>query len=213
MSTETTPGVVAATRIAAGDDRTRYDGFTRALHWLTVALVLTQFATSQLWDYFPRSTKHLMITGHMSSGILLAAVVLTRIVWRVAHKGQMPPAVSGWVEIASKAVHWLLYALLVSEATLGFVLRWSGGEALSFFGLPIGPPFSPFSKSAHHWVGEFHNWTGWTIIVLAAGHAGAALYHHVALHDDVLWRMLPGHRARREEVQAPSPERAAPRSG
>ncbi len=31
MNTETTPGVVTATRIAAGDDRTRYDGLSLAL--------------------------------------------------------------------------------------------------------------------------------------------------------------------------------------
>ncbi|MBV8870203.1 MAG: cytochrome b/b6 domain-containing protein, partial [Acetobacteraceae bacterium] len=58
---------------------------------------------------------------------------------------------------------------------------------------------------------ELHNWVGWTIIALAAGHAAAALFHHFALHDDVLWRMLPGRRARREEARAPSPERATGR--
>ena len=80
---------------------------------------------------------------------------------------------------------------------------------MSFFGVPIAPPFRPFSKSAHHFVGTAHDWVAWTIIILAAGHALAALFHHFALHDDVLWRMLPGRRARQEEVQAPSPEQAA----
>lgn len=210
MDTEPTPGVVAATRIAAGDDRTHYDRFTIALHWLTVALVLTQFATSQLWDFAQHPTKHLMVVTHMSSGILLAAAVVTRIVWRLAGRRQIAPALSGWVEMASKVVHWLLYALLVSEAVLGFTLRWSGNEAMSFFGLQIPPPFAPFSKPAHHLVGEFHNWTGWTIIVLAFGHASAALYHHFFLRDDVLWRMLPGRRARQKEAGAPSPEQAVP---
>jgi cytochrome b561 len=105
-----------------------------------------------------------------------------------------------------EAVHYLLYGLL---AALGFVLRWSGDEAMSFFGLPIPPPFAPFSKPAHHLVGEAHDIVGWVIILAAAGHAAAALFHHFRLRDDVLWRMLPGRRARREEVRAPSPEQAA----
>jgi hypothetical protein len=32
--------------------------------------------------------------------------------------------------------------------------------------------FMPFSKSAHHLIGDLHNWVGWTIIVVAASHAG-----------------------------------------
>ena len=211
MSYGTPSPIVTATRIAAGDDRTRYDGFAMSLHWLTVALVLAQFALSQLWGFFPRPTRHLMIVAHMSFGMLLAAVVALRIVWRLTPGHQVSAAVLGWVEVTSKAVHWLLYALLATEAVLGFALRWSGNEAMSFFGLLIPPPFAPFSKPAHHLGGELHDWVGWTIIVLAAGHAGAALFHHVVLHDDVLWRMLPGRRAQREEARAPSPEQAAGR--
>jgi hypothetical protein len=83
LNTKTTSGVVAATRIAAGDARTRYDGFAMSLHWLTVALVLTQFGLSQLWGFAPRATRHLMIVSHMSCGIILAAVMLVRIAWRL----------------------------------------------------------------------------------------------------------------------------------
>jgi cytochrome b561 len=186
----------AATRIAAGDDRTHYDAVAITLHWLTAALVLAQFVLSQTWDWFPKPTEHLMVAAHMSFGILLAAVIVARVGWRLVPGHQMPPAVSGWVEIASKAVHWLLYALLAAEAVLGFLLRWSGNEAMSFFGLQIPPPFAPFSKAAHHLIGELHEWNGWAIVILATGHAAAALYHHYALHDRVLSRMLPMVRGR-----------------
>ncbi|PPQ35840.1 cytochrome b [Rhodopila globiformis] len=203
MSGRPSSGLVAATRIAAGDDRTRYDGVARTLHWLTALLVLVQFGLAEAWDLPARPGKHLMIVAHMSFGILLALVLAARIAWRLMPGHQMPAAVAGWVERASKAVHYLLYALLVVQAVLGFVLRWSGNEAMSFFGLLIPPPFAPFPKPAHHLIGAAHNCIGWTIVILAAGHALAALFHHFVLHDDVLWRMLPGRRARREAVRAP----------
>ena len=211
MNTKATPGVVAATRIAAGDDRTRYDSFAITLHWLTALLVLTQFGLAELWGFAPRPTRHLMIVAHMSFGILLTLVLIVRIAWRLTPGHQVRAATAGWVELASKTVQYVLYGLLAAQAVLGFVLRWSGNEAMSFFGLPIPPPFAPFSKPAHHLVGEAHNWIGWTIIILAAGHALAALFHHFVLRDDVLWRMLPGRHARHEEVRAPSPEQAARR--
>lgn len=191
MQSEVGSEVATATRIAAGDDRTRYDGLAIALHWLTTLLVLTQFGLAELWGFAPRPTRHLMITAHMSFGILLALVLIIRIGWRLTPGHRVRPATMGWVERASKAMHYVLYGLLAAEAVLGFVLRWSGNEAMSFFGLLIDPPFPPFSKAAHHLVGEAHDWLAWTIIILAIGHATAALYHHLVLHDDVLRRMLP----------------------
>jgi cytochrome b561 len=211
MNSKASSSVVAATRIAAGDDRTRYDNFAIALHWVTVLLVLVQLGLAEFWDFAARPTKHLMIVAHMSFGIVLTVVLVVRIAWRLVPGHQVRAAVSGWVELASKAMHYLLYGLLAAQAALGFVLRWSGGEAMSLFGLPIPPPFAPWSKPAHQLMGAAHNWVGWTIIVLAAGHAAPALFHHFVLRDDVLWRILPGRRARIEAERAASPEGAAGR--
>ena len=196
MKTDTSSTVDKVTRVVAGDDRTVYDNFSIALHWLTVVLVLSQFALAETWGWFARPTRHLMIVTHMSFGIILSAVIVIRIVWRLIPGHQMPSSASGWTELAAKAVHYLLYAMLALEAVLGFVLRWSGNESMSFFGLLLPPPFAPFSKPAHHLVGEIHNLNGWAIIVLATGHAAAALYHHYVLRDQVLSRMLPPVRER-----------------
>jgi cytochrome b561 len=208
MTDKYNPGIVT-TRIAAADDRTRYDDFAITLHWLTVVLVLLQFGLAELWDFAARPTKHLMIVGHMSFGILLTIVLIIRIIWRLLPGHRVKPATTGIVEFASKVVQYLLYSLLCVQAALGFILRWSGNEAMSFFGFLIPPIFAPLSKPAHHLVGEAHNYVGWTIIVLSAGHAAAALFHHLYLHDDVLWRMLPGRHARIKEMQAPSSDQAA----
>src|SRR4029079_12082406 len=72
-----------ATRIAAGDDKTNYDNVAISLHWLTALLVVVQFALAETWDWFPRETREAMESTHVSLGILLAAVIVTRIVWRL----------------------------------------------------------------------------------------------------------------------------------
>ncbi len=185
-------GFAEATRIVAGDDRTQYDWVARNLHWLTVGLVLLQFALSQIWGFFGKPVRHGMVVTHMSFGIVLGAVVLLRILWRLIPGHRVPPLVTGWVERASRSVHWLLYGLLLLQAALGFALRWSGNESMSFFGLAIAPPFPPTSKPVHEALGELHENVGWAIIGLASAHALAALYHHFVLRDRVLLRMLPG---------------------
>lgn len=181
-----------ATRVVAGDDRTRYDGVAMTLHWLTVVLVLVQFVLSLTWGYFARPTRHLMIVSHMSFGILLGAVVVARIAWRLIPGHQMPPAAAGLTELAAKIVHYLLYALLLAEFVLGFVLRWAGAEAMSFFGLQIPSPMAAVSRPLHSQIGEIHEWVGYSIVAIAAAHAAAALYHHLVVKDRVLLRMLPG---------------------
>jgi cytochrome b561 len=183
--------VDTATRIAAGDDGTNYDSVAIALHWITAALVIVQFALGQTWGWFARPTRHLMVTTHMSFGIILTIVVIARILWRFGLGHQTSSLEAGWVRIASKAVHYLLYFLLVVEAVLGFLSRWEGNEAMSFFGLQIASPFTGSGQKVAHQLQDIHNWVGWAIIIIAVGHALAALYHHYVLRDRVLSRILP----------------------
>jgi cytochrome b561 len=175
----------------ANDNWRGYDAFAISLHWLTALLVLAQFGLAELWGLAPHSARHLMIVAHMSLGVLLAWVLIIRIGWRVLAVRPVGAAPASWGDVAAKAVHYALYGLLAAEAVLGFLLRWSGNEAMSFFGLQIPSPIEPFSKSGHHLVGEAHEWVAWTIVILAAFHALAAAFHGFVLRDDVLKRMLP----------------------
>src|SRR5665213_1917711 len=124
MNSEADPRV-AATRVPAGGGRARYDEFSIKLHWLTVFLVLVQFGLAELWGFAPRGIKHLMIVGHMSFGIILAAVLIVRVVWRSLPSHRVRPAATGILELVAKSVHHLLYVLLCVQAALGFLLRWS----------------------------------------------------------------------------------------
>jgi len=184
-------GFHTATRIAAGDDGRTYGRVAIALHWTTAGLVLFQFLTSLTWDYFARGTKQAMESLHTSLGILLAAVIVTRLVWRLMPAHRVPSLEAGWVKIASRGVHYLLYALLVIQACLGFTIGWAAGHPIHLFGLPIPGPIDAFPRPVRHELREIHEWVGYTIVAVALGHALAALYHHYALRDRVLERMLP----------------------
>jgi cytochrome b561 len=184
-----------ATRIAAGDVGRTYDDVAVALHWATAILVALQFLLAITWDYFPKATTEEMQSLHISMGVLLTAVILARIVWRLIPGHQRPAIVRGWVKWASKSMHYLLYALLVAQASFGFAFRWAQGHPVSFFGLfGIPGPYGALDRATRHTLHSFHEYIGWTIVILAFGHALAALYHHYALKDRVLGRMLPAAR-------------------
>jgi cytochrome b561 len=192
-------GFDRATRIAAGDDGTNYDGVAIALHWLTALLVAANLALAKTWDWFAKPTREVMENTHMSFGVLLTAVVVARLAWRWVPGHQVSSLEAGWMRIAAKGTHYLLYTLLVVEAGLGFAFRWGAGRPMAFFGTAIPPLIGEIARPDRRLLREIHEWNGWAIVAVAAVHALAALYHHYALKDRVLERMLP-RRARRSSV-------------
>jgi len=117
-------------------------------------------------------------------------VIVARLVWRLIPGHQVAALEVGWMRIASKAVHYLLYALVTVEVALGFTVEWARGRPVSFFGLGIPGPFAAFPRPLRRELLDIHSWVAWAIIVLAGLHAAAALYHHYVLKDRVLIRML-----------------------
>ncbi|MBW0006543.1 MAG: cytochrome b/b6 domain-containing protein [Sphingomonas sp.] len=186
-----------ATRIAAGDDGTTYDSVALTLHWTTAALVVIQFLTSFTWDWFSRGTREVLESLHTSLGVLLVVVIIARVAWRLMPGHQLSSLEVGWVKVASKGVHYLLYLLLIVQAGLGLGVGWAAGHPIHVFGVPIPGPLDALPRPTRHELREIHEKVGYGIVILALGHALAALYHHYALHDRVLGRMLPW--ARRTE--------------
>jgi cytochrome b561 len=207
----TTKLAAEATRIAAGDDRVRYDGLEMSLHWATAILVVTQYLLAQAWGFVRSGTpvRHEMQAIHVSLGLLLIAVLVTRIAWRAGPGRRLPPADTGLVELAGQGVQYALYGLLVLVVGLGVFLRWANHDPLGFFGLFTIPAPYAFSKPQAHLIGTLHYWVATAIVIVAGLHACAALFHHFVLRDDVLWRMLPGRHARRAEHRSPDPREAA----
>ena len=181
-----------ATRIFAGDDGTTYDRVAIALHWATALLVLLQFANAVTWDYWSKPTRESLQSIHVSLGLLLAAVIVVRLLWRWMPGHQVSSLETGWVRTLSKAVHYVLYILLVTQAATGFAWRWAQGHPVGFFGLfGIPGPYGALDRATRHELHDIHTWVGWSIVIIALWHSLAALYHHYALHDRVLGRMFP----------------------
>ena len=100
-----------------------------------------------------------------------------------------------WMALASRLVHWTLYALLAAVPLTAIVGAWLEGHPVTVIGLgEVGPLFSR-SHSLGESISGIHPLLGDVIIWVAGVHAAAALFHHFILRDGVLLSMLPSRRA------------------
>lgn len=172
----------------------RYDRPTIIFHWLTVMLVLCQFASSQIWPRLERGSvpRLVFVNSHFTLGAMLSLVILLRLLWRITRGEPSPVVIPRIQRIAANAVHGLLYCLLVTQATLGYLLGWAGGKPFPLFGIPVITPLVVLPDDAASRVFTIHETIAWIIIGVAILHAGVALIHHYVLRDGVLRSMLGG---------------------
>jgi cytochrome b561 len=180
-----------------------YDTFTILLHWTTAALVVFLWAIASpdipmaggvsFIDFFPNGQPRIAVRSlHITLGVMLIAVLLVRLSWRVTSGQKLPPADQGLLGAAAKFVHYSLYVLLATTLILGLANVWVRGD--NIFGLFNIPAFNPNDRTLRQTVGNLHGWAANTLLIVAGMHALAALFHHYVLRDAVLRRMLPARR-------------------
>nr|VFJ42291.1 MAG: cytochrome b561 [Candidatus Kentron sp. FW] len=171
--------------------RTSYGIIARIFHWLLFLMFCFMIVGGNMIAAMPRGPEKFEIIGaHKSLGVLILALVLLRLAWRLIN--ETPEDAEGTSAIQNRiahGVHWLLYGLMFAQPLTGIFMSQAAGYPVSFFGLfqlpallDKNPPLAEFFHGAHGVV--------WILLLLVViVHAGAALYHHFISKDDVLRRM------------------------
>lgn len=162
-------------------DNQSYTLAQRTLHWLVVALCISQVPTS--WAIARTHMAHgfmkpdpfdlFLHSVHAWSGWAILAFAIVRLGLRVVQGvPELPDGSSTMVRWGSATSHTVLYALL-------FALPVTGTGAMYISGA-----FAPA-----------HRFLTWCLLVVAILHAVAALWHHFVKRDHVLRRIILGSRA------------------
>ena len=168
----------------------QYDQATIWFHWVTAVLVAIQWLGAQTIDWFPRGAIRVDARSvHIMLGLLLAAILVAQIIWRLILGRRLPPSETGLLYVAAKAAHWGLYVLLMAMVLVGIALTWTRGD--SIFNLFRIPAFDPGNHGLADQVQDIHATIGWIIVAVVGLHTAAALVHRYVLRDKVLARMLP----------------------
>jgi cytochrome b561 len=177
---------------------TRYTATAIRLHWSMVLLLVTLFGVGLYMSDLPVSPWKLKIySWHKWAGVTAFLLALARIVWRFTHRPPaLPVNMPRWQQLAAHAGHALLYLLMFAIPLSGWLMSSAKGFQTVYFGVLPLPDLLAKNKELGDLLREVHETLNWTLAVVVAGHAGAALMHHFVDHDDVLTRMLPFRRSR-----------------
>ncbi|MCG7552187.1 MULTISPECIES: cytochrome b [unclassified Pseudoalteromonas] len=165
-------------------------------HWLSALVVFGMFGLGlymvelSYYDPFYRDGLHI----HKSIGILLAALIVLRLIWKVANPSVKPESEATPMDklqnTIAHVVHVVLYLGLFGLFVTGYLISTSDGRAIevfNWFSVPgIGELFDEQSDIA----GTVHLYIAWGLIGLVALHIVGALKHHFINKDRTLVRML-----------------------
>lgn len=172
---------------------TSWGAIAKFLHWSIAALIFAQFALGWLavgWRLSP--TKLDLFVWHKSTGMLILALVIGRLLWRLANPTPALPAdTPAWERAAARASHVLLYAMMFAMPLSGWIINSAAGVPFSiFWRIPL-PAITAPDKQVAEFAALVHFSLFIAFAVLLVVHIGAALRHHFVKRNDVLARMLP----------------------
>jgi cytochrome b561 len=175
---------------------TRYTKTAILLHWIVAVLMVFMLVFGD--DYIRVPTGASLAgwepSAHASIGILILLLGLARLFWRLGNPPpDLPKTIPGWQVLASRATHWVLYALMIAIPILGLLAIVPYGaerlnvENVTFFGLfPVA-----LLPNMGDWTGDAHELLSNVARALVIVHVLAALKHQFWDKDGLLGRMRP----------------------
>ena len=167
--------------------RRRYSQLMIAIHWFTAVLVVAAWFTAE-GGRNVRSDAPLL---HFTLGFAVLLLMIPRLIARWT--GGTPRAEDpqgGWMEVAARTGHWVLYILLIAMPFTGWYAASRLGVTVSLLGIALPSLATPI-EGYPGLIAELHENGGNLLLILAGLHALIAIWHQFWLKDGTLSRMNP----------------------
>jgi cytochrome b561 len=170
-----------------------YGSVAKFFHWLIFILIVGLYLVGLNMTDMPLGPDKLEIYKlHKATGATVLGLIVLRLFWRLINpRPRMPDSMSLIEKMAAEVGHCALYILMIITPLSGWLMSSAAGYPVSVFGFYTLPDLIAPDKEFFTLSRDLHEIFATTLIVLAALHMVAALYHHFYQHDNVLRRMLP----------------------
>jgi cytochrome b561 len=171
-----------------------YSGVMRAIHWTTLALLISIYALAWSVDGAgKRDEAAWLVLMHRSFGLTVMLLTLFRVGWRqVTSVPPLPDSVPPHQRVAARVIASTMYLLLFLQPALGLVASEAHGDRIQVFGMFDLPSFMSTNRVLSREIFALHGTIALVLLAVISVHACAGLYHHCVRRDDVLRNMLPG---------------------
>ena len=163
------------------------------LHWLLVLPIIGLFVLGlYMMDLGYYDDMYILAPQiHEAIGIIILALMLFRLCWRLFSTTPKPPATnSKLINLASHLAHNAIYLVLFAILITGLMISFAGGQGLQIFDWFIIPGPAEFFDNQATFAGDIHELAAFGLIALVILHAVAALKHHYIDKDTTLTNML-----------------------
>ena len=174
----------------------RYGVVAIFFHWfmaiLIIGLVILGLYMVELPDVGFNIQKIMLIVLHKELGMVVLALVLMRLIWRLCNVvPRLPSQIPSWQKLAARSVHLAFYGFMIAMPVSGWLMSSAAGIPVTFLGLFVLPDLvSPNIYRMELFI-EIHNWLGYGLIATIVIHVSAGLMHHFIYKDDTLRKILP----------------------
>ena len=171
---------------------TRYTRTAIALHWVLGFALLGLLAFGVYMTSLPFSPARLkLFNWHKWAGIVVLALSLVRLAWRLTHRPPADLPMPAWQRRAAHTAHGLLYLLFLAVPLAGWAYSSAAGFPVVLFGLWPLPDFVPADRALAEAIKPLHAALAWTLLAVIVLHVAGAIKHQVIDRDGLLRRMLP----------------------
>jgi cytochrome b561 len=119
-------------------------------------------------------TRLKLYNWHKWAGIVILALSLARLAWRLSHRPPAPVPMPAWQARVFAASHRALYVLFIAVPLAGWAYSSSAGFPVVVFGVWPLPDFVPVDRELAAALKPLHKLLAWSLAGLSALHVAAA---------------------------------------
>ena len=168
----------------------RYTNPAIFLHWLVAALIIVVAGIGLYFGVAPRGERPNLLNLHATIGLAMVIAIVARLAWRIMQAPPPSPLVRSRLgELGTRAVHFLMYVLMIAIPLFGLIAFIWHARIFDFGVFQLTFDIAS-DREVFHPAQSIHKWLAYGFLIVITLHVLAAFWHRFVLGDQLFKRIL-----------------------